>query len=522
MKITLKRKVELKSAVAYLKIQAEARREDIKNYLESSGFPNPIIERGVIKYLQSIGIYDNNRQLTDRGQKTRQTGLVEETEEGKYQIWYTQGDPLFGTRIFYFRRIKPETRGNPQLEPLDLNFQNKTFVSLPIFGKDGKEPAIFSVIDRTDTYRGEKIKNTVIDCTWTWNDMQNSFFNFYGNLDWLDTNEKQKQKNDSIDGTREIDMQIDFRPYISEIIPNWNEQTGRCRLKLEYIDTPDVMQYFEYSGHRQRNGFDSCNFEKLPVEPYNFEEAAEWRNRLLKAELEKRYVHPDDFASDVITINRKDGFTAYAEQLDIPEIEQFIDRELESGKKSERDAAYWHLAAPLDLYPGIPQSLRIDSFSLKNGDRVSFGDIAQKFKNGKFHVENAYYFDSYVANYYQQRSVAALLKSLDVPNMCIITDKSNQYFSTYLSRNEPHIFVENIGSIYPEPKDRPHDRYLVLKHDNNLQVWTGTNSIDYIRFDKGIRDIQPDTPGHVIKSVTYTKIDPDVLESNLKNFILKG
>jgi hypothetical protein len=528
MKITLKRKVEVKSAVVYLKIQTEVRREDIKNYLESNGFSNPIIEMRVKKYLRGTGIYNNHGQLTDKGQKARTTGLVEETEEGKYQIWYTQDDSLFGSRIFYFRRIKPDAhKDNPQLEPLNLNFdREKTFVSLPIWGKYGKEPVNFSIVEAVGSYCGETKKSIIIDCDWSWNNIKNSEFSFKGEFEWQDYNEKEKKhgvEHDSIDSGKAVDLKIDLKPHIPAIIPNWNEKTERCKLKLENIDTPDVLQYFEYSGFRERKGFYSCEFEKLPVEPYNGEEAREWRNRLLKVELERGYVHPDDYASDVIAINQKEGFSSYADIIidDIPEINQFIGEELEAGKRSDRGVAYWHLAAPLDLYPGIPQSLRIDSFSLKAGDRVSFRDIAKKFNSG-FCAEKVFYFDSYVVNYYQQRAVAALLKSLDVPDMCIITDKNIQGFSDHLLKNEAQISVEDIGGIYSNRRDVPHDRYLVFKKSGDLQVWTGTNSIDYIRFDRNVSDIQPETPGNVIKSVTFTEVNSDVLEAPLKNFILKG
>jgi hypothetical protein len=528
MKITLKREVKLESAIVYLKIKTEAQREDIKNYLSGNHFSNTIIERRVKRYLSDRGIYDSHHQLTAKGMKTRETGLVEEGEEGKYQIWYTRNDPVFGNRVFYFRRIKPDARGNPRLEPLDLNFDEKTFVSLPIWGKEGgkngKEPVNFSVIDSDGRYQGENKAGITIHCTWIWNDLINSIFTFEGNLYWPDYDERTKKnisKSDNIDGSKEIDFNIDLTQYIPEIIPDWHTETSRCKLKMEHITTnnaDEVYQYFEYSGPRPREGFTSCRYDKLPVEPYNLEEAHVWRNRLLMMELEKNYMHPDDFSSTVISINQKDGLEAYADQLDRPDIHQYRDSELEHGKKSDRGAAFWHLAAPLDLNMEIPQSLRLDSFSLIAGNTVSFRDIAQKF-NGDFHAEKVFYFDSYVVNYYQQRSVAALLESFDVSDMRVITNKDHQYFNDYLAKKKVCVSVENIGSIYQNFKDAPHDRYLVLKKGNALRVWTGTNSIDYIRFG-GNEDIQPDTKGTVIKTVTFTRVDQDVLESKLRNFIL--
>jgi hypothetical protein len=518
MKITLKRKVDLKSAIVYFKIQTEVRREDIKNYLESDGgFPNPVIERRVKNYLRDRGIYNSGYQLTAKGDKVKDTGMIEEPEEGKYQIWYTQDDPLFGNRIFYFRRIKPDTRSdNPRLEPLGITLDKKPFVSLPIQGSNTKEPVKFSVPDSVDGYTGENRTVATINCEWIWDNMETSFFLFNGKFS-IDDIDNKKEMN-------EKDFNIDFNSHIPEIIPNWNEKTRRCKLKMENIETNEnnVYQYFEYSGSRSCEGFDSCCYYKLPVEPYNDEEARAWRNRLLNGELEKQYMHPGDFISNVIAINQKEGFATYADQLDIPnDIHQYIDEELEHGKKSERGAAYWHLAAPLDLNPCIPQSLQEDAFSLKTGDRVSFEDISAKIKSG-FSAETVVYFDKYVTNYYQQRSVAAFLKSFSVLNMCVITNENTKHFDKYLSKNEEKIFVKNINSIYPNLIDAPHDRYLILKHDDALQVWAITNSIDYIRFDKNIRDIKPEMNGNVVNSATFIRIRSDILDSSLKNYILKG
>jgi hypothetical protein len=533
MKITLKRKVDLKGAIVYLKIQTEVPREDIKNYLESGDFPNPVIERRVKKYLCYMGIYKetekDNYQLTAKGNKAKETGKIEETEEGKYQIWYTQEDPLFGNRVFYFRRIKPDTRSdNPQLEKsLDIKLDEKQFVSLPIWGRDRdkKEPVNFSIINPINGYPGENGACATINCDWIWEDMKTSFFHFNGKLEWSEYDEKAKTdivRSDTIDRESKVYLNIDFRPHIPVIIPNWNEETRRYRLRLGNIDVNDandVYQYFEYSGQRNCEGFDYCYCDKLPVEPYNSEEARVWRNLLLTSELEKRYIHPDDFISNVIAINQKEGFAAYVDRLDIPDdIHQYIGAELERGKKSERGTSYWHLAAPLDLNVEIPQSLKLSVISFAKGEYISFQEFATKFNCG-VDIEEVFYYDKYVITYYQQRSVAAFLKAFGIPKMFIVTDKNDQNFNDCLAKYDPQITVEDISAVFQNRKDSEHDRLLVFKSGGNLTVWTSTNSIDYIRFNcKGA--IQPQENGHVEKSITYSRVRHEILGTQLKNYIL--
>ena len=100
MKIMLKRKVELKSAVVYLKMQTQARREDIKNYLESGPFSNSVIERRVKKYLGGRGIYNNQNQLTVEGQKIRETVLLKNPKKVNIKYGILKTIPSLETEYF--------------------------------------------------------------------------------------------------------------------------------------------------------------------------------------------------------------------------------------------------------------------------------------------------------------------------------------------------------------------------------------------------------------------------------------
>ena len=515
MKITLKRKLKLKSAILYLKLKAEVQREDIKNYLDSGSFSNPIIEKRVRNYLKGLGIYDNEFKLTREGIRAKETGLVKEDEEGKYQIWYLQNDSVFGNRIFHFKRVEP-VMFDRMLKPLGIESDDKTFHSFPIFGEFGKESVDFLIVGSLKEAQGEDGIDTVIDCTWVWHGIDKSLFNFYGELKIFDKD--GKIKTDSIDGAKAVDFNVDLKPHIENVIPNWNENTGRCRLKMENLENDDNYRYFEYSGNRPRDGYNYCFYDKMPIEPYNLDEAREWRDKILNMDLEKQYVHPGDFSDHVSVVNSRVGFKAFDGELDIPDTEQYI-KKLDSGKKSSLSTAYWHLTAPLDLNVRIPQQLQLASFSLKQGEKINFEDIVQNF--GTIKADKIFYYDRYVINYYQQRAVYAFLKCFNVSDVRVITDKNpdQQDFNDYLSR-QGQCSVEDIGVLYHDKKDIPHDRFIVFRHKKELLVWTVTNSIGYIRFDvKG--DISPQTEGKVLKSVTYTKIKPMLLEQQLAKFILE-
>jgi len=516
MKVDLKKKLILKSATVYLKLQREIERKDIQDYLQDkkSFKNNPIIENRVREYLKSIGIYNEHYDLTTPyGYEVKNKGMVKENEEGKYQIWFTLDDFLFGNRIFYFRRIKPEPyKQNQKLDSLELDFSGQIFRSLPIQGKDAQDSIEFSIIDTEKKYPVEKNNTTEISFIWTWNDIQSSSFTFSGKFETV-----------QIDMNKHVDFQINLEQHIPTVIPDWNNETRRCKLKIEDIEKDDIYQYFEYSGNRPCDGYDSCVFDKLPIEPYNYEEAVLWRDKIINMELEKEYMHPDDFNDKIIEINDKDGFSAYSTQLElnVPNIDNYIEK-LDSSKKSDRTPAYWHLAAPLDLNVDIPQSLKIDHFSLsKEEDRsISFSGLAAKF--GNIRAEKIFFYDKYVYTYYQQRSISTFLSCFGVSDICVITETDNpeHKFNNYLVKNKPEITVVNISDVYQDTKDAPHDRYIVFKTGSDLVVWTSTNSIDFIRFDKK-GEITPDTFGTILKSVTFAEVKRSVLGTDLLKRINK-
>jgi len=319
MKITLRRKLELKSQSVYLKLHRKVLRNDIKGYLNSEfDFPNEIIAGRIKDYLRNVGIYDSNYGLTATYRDAKETGLIKEPDEGKYQIWHTQGDLLFGDRFFCFKRMKPDSYKSNNIKKSELKLTG-VFHSLPV--KGGAEQDLEFTIEEMGKW-DEKKEPSEIDCTWIWNNTDNSEFKFSG---FLKINGTDKKWNGAIDETKSLDLNISLVPHIPNILPGWNSETERYGMKMDDIKDEGTYLYFEYTGSRPCAGYLSCHYEKVPVEPYNLEEAKAWRDKLIHMELEKEYKHPSDFAGSTVSINQKDGFARYIEQLDMdmPKIEQY-------------------------------------------------------------------------------------------------------------------------------------------------------------------------------------------------------
>jgi hypothetical protein len=505
MTVTLTKQITLKNAEIYLKLEKKVKREDIQMYLQGKHFDNPIVENRVRDYLKEIRVFDEQYHRTPYGNEVKETGMVDVLEEGKYLIWITQKDTLFGNKIFFLKR-QPPNKSDNRFSEIDID-EKKHFC----LSSNKKDFFFFNLKNTNITkYNGIKLQNdALLTLSWKWKDLASSVYTFEGKIG-----------NNGIDKNIEIDSDEDLNKKIIEILPNWDSENNRCRMPIEAIrNIKDCPSSFQCNYRNKWEDFDVI-VNNLPVEPYNFEEAKEWRKAIFNKDLEENYMHPDDFMGKIISINQKEGFTAYSDQLDIdiPEINQYISDLDRSAQKSTRGARFWHLAAPMDLNVGLPQQSKVDSFSLIKDESICFRDLAQKF--GRITADKIFYYDKYVTNYYQQRSAAAFLNSLGIPDICIITDKTQQGFSNYLAQNKPAIVVEDIGYVYQQNRrDAPHDRFIIFKHGGDITVWTSTNSIDYIRFNvKG--EIQPNDSGTILQSVTFTRVKKNILGPQLENFIL--
>jgi hypothetical protein len=518
MKITLERKLQLKSAIVYLNILREIQHDEIKEYLNSRiSFQNEIVEKRIRNYLCEKGIYNKYGELTDYGKNVMENGMIEEIEEGKYQIWYTQNDPLFDNSIFYFKRIKPEINSQRMI-PFEPNFSDKKFRSLPISGEYGQSSLEFSIVGTANL--GEEKADTSINCTWIWNNLDNSLFLFSGEFVTNSFNKDNKQLmplTDYIDNKNHVDFKMDLKQCISNIIPNWNAKTERYRFKIEYIKDEDVYKYFEYSGKSLLDGYDSCVYDKLPIEPYNDIEARQWRNHLLDIELLEDYIHPKDFESTVTTLNQKKGFEAYKTTLDNLTAEKYRE-EISPSKVSARDSVYWHLSAPMDLNPSIPKEMITGQpFSLPPEDKISFHEISKKIHRNR-NFDKIFYYDKYVNDEWKQRKLCAFFSAFSYQSAYLITDITNNNRSDYIEKHS-NIIRKNLKDIFKIKSkiEIPHHRCLILSTGNELESWIIDDSLDYIRFDENV--ISADTIGEITRSVIFSNVKIDILHSELRHFI---
>ena len=352
MNVVLTKEITLKCAVLYLKLKRKSEGKDIQKYLQKKHRSTPIeelllpdnsnsiVERRVKDYLKEIRIYDKQDEqyiLTSYGEKVKDTGMVDVLEEGKYKIYFTQNDSYFKNKIFSFQRQLPQRP------------QNNSHSDLKSFSFDkGKHFCLlsnnsfqFEPVNPDQNYTGIETSDTAsLKFSWKWKDFKSSDFIFKGKIE-----------NSDINITELVTDDIELTEKIKEILPpdSWDSDNNRYKKHFDSVDHNDRIS-FECTYTGKWKDFD-VHIDKLPVEPCDSTEACIWRNYLLELKLSEKYFSPKDFKNAVKDLNLlEEGFIAYKYSLDIPTAQDYFN-EINQGAVSKRTAAYWHIAAPLDLNP---------------------------------------------------------------------------------------------------------------------------------------------------------------------------
>jgi len=491
MKITLSKNIKLNSAQAYLRFQKEEMRKDIQEYLNGEKRFESLIENRIKDYLKNIDVFDEQYHLTKLGDKVKDKGKIFVSEEGKYQIWFTQNDSFFKTIIFYFRRLQPNGK-DENLNQVSLD--RKGHFLLPT------DENIYSKLNLVsdDVFGNTNNSNEQIHFSWVWDNLEKSHYIFSGQLG---KSERQTNiKGEVIPSDKEI------KKTISEILPEWNNEQNRYSIRFENLSEESRKTFEEKNFVSQWNGFE-VKIKNLPLMPYDKEEAKKWRNWMLNEELKKEYFSITDFEETAIELNEKEALETFS--LDIPKTKDFIE-------KTDSKKVFWHLNAPMDLNPNVKIKLSLKKYhiELRKGDKVSFADIVEKlgFDNSFVFV----YYDRYVYNLNQQRAVTALAKAVNSTKKIVVTDLTpKENSSDYIQKNVNEITLRDCKTIFKAKS--PHDRYLIASNQKGMSIWNISNSIDYISFLD--RSINENTVGTIRQSVVFTPISKEMLDKDLLNFI---
>ncbi len=494
MKVTLDKQIQLQSAIVYLRFEKEVKRKDIQEYLNGKRFENSLIENRIKEYLKNIKVFDEKYQLTALGNAVKESGMLPTVEEGKYQIWFTNRDSHFGNKIFYFKRVQPNRESND--EKLNLRFDSDGHFYLPT---ENNSFSNLKLLPITDYFGQNKNHTDVIALRWNWDNLEKSNYIFDGQLG---------EGTIKFKGTP-IVCKEDIKTLIEELLPDWDKKNERLRAPFNEISDQSKVSFED--NHQAKWRDFQVQFQKVPLTPYNLEDAKKWRNWLLTELLRKEYLNPSDFESLVIETNEKEAFKPYSNSLDTPK------PELLSSSIQKDTLAFWHLNAPLDLNPNAKSKLSAKPVQLKKDEKISFKNISSRLGFDNFD-ENCVciYYDRYVIREYQQKAVTALLQSIESKNKIVVTDTSpKENSSDFIQKHNREIKLKDCKSIF---KNRPaHDRYLIIGNKDEIQIWNISNSMDYITFSE--RNIDMNTIGTIRQSVVFTPVSKELLDKELLNYL---
>lgn len=500
MKVTLSKEVTLHTAVTYMKIKKNVVRSDIQEYLNGKRFDNNLINKRIDAYLKEIEILDEYGQLTGLGERVRNTALLPTYEEGKYRIWYTENDDYFGRKILYFRRETPQEYQPKRDRTIDsepLSFEENNFL-IPVKERNSENNFTEFYLLNKDLYMVYDNNRNRVNINLVLEDEKRVLCYFSGLIG----------KDCSIK-SQPVEREEKLNEIIYEILPDWNEENERLRIRFEEVADEKGRKSFEIQQYPCKWKDFSGHIDSVKLMPFDKENAVVWRNHLLISKIRDSYLSTEDFQNTAEDINEEAAFEDYRDRLEIPSQENIL------KKQSKDNLVYWHLNAPMDLNPNTMFNIE-HAITLLKDESTSFSEIIQKI-GVSLNNELVVFYDRYIIDDKQQKAVAAFMRSVNANKKIIITDMS-QNKSSFIEKNCKDIRMRDFNQgIFSGPK--AHDRYLIVVSNGKTKVWVITSSLmDKIIFPKN-KDIDADISGKVKGNVTITPIDEKDLDKDLSNFV---
>ncbi len=308
----------------------------------------PIILKRVLNYLREEGFIDRDGQITVRGRKVVETGLIPIHEKGKYQLWVID-DALLGQRIIHFEREEGDfnrqtvSSGMPYRQLINRSYRDYLAkIEFQFSNFDGRDL-------KSIPYKSERRYDSTLDLTWTIefdeinNKITQNLISFGGNV----KDAKGFQKISSITEQSTFNKIHQMMDVI--LGDSWDPKI--CAQMLEFariprdsftsfkalisMKNPTILEFGE---------FQDVTLSDLSIMPLDLLTANSWLKYNLANLCRGNYVSREQIQEYItIYLNRRE-LEYYKTQV-IIDPEDFA-RELKGQNKNEE---YWHLQTCLDL-----------------------------------------------------------------------------------------------------------------------------------------------------------------------------
>ena len=495
MKIELNHTIRLQSGFAFLDIEVLHNASDMAEFLESlqnneALLKEPLQTRAK-EEMQKLGFLDSNNSLTKEGKKLIKTKKRYIKECGKYKINFSYNDSIFDNRIFKAKRAEID-ESEQELETID--FGKKSYLLL-----DDKNEKLDKITTTTAKIQKDTTQSSIIYQRFYEIDSKGKIINDTEKLNNIDIKASENFLN----------TKTFIQKYEQVLGPNWDKDNLVYRINTdelnEFLEGQLIEDIRTLTASFKKENF---TFSNLALSPKEESDAKYMLNCCLLKDLKESYLTQDDLDSKLESYINHKGLNEFLKSSDKKE---YISK-LESSLKQEKDkTAYWHYNAINDLLPKrdlLPNIIK--TITLNYDEELSYADFIDKITQNR-EIQAFIYIDRYFTDVYQYKKAELIAQGFNTQQYLIITDE----------RNIESLTARQLNARPFNPI--PHDRYMILKVNNEIEIWNITQS-DFLFFDEiEAQDITLDTKGRaegcVISNIDNFSIFDNKLKGTIQDFM---
>ncbi|AGH81079.1 hypothetical protein PCNPT3_05685 [Psychromonas sp. CNPT3] len=488
--VRLSRQLNVKRYPVIATICLLQKRTDIVSLLNQAQANPRNLPLRLTSYLKMEGLLNNDNTLTDKAKRVCTSGKMPISERGLYHIWYSDNDPLLGTRALLIQRDNAFKEPKQKIlykgrdaaqSAFAISLQDNNHKTLAVKFSGSKKNTsnrlnsedIVSILPEVICGATD---NKTLNLTWELT-LDSSNITLKGPLNILSGHDLKHASR--------VDFEYQQSEYLSKapaifsslathLDGHWQQHVQRVSIPFNLTKQHQGMlsrfslnNYPAFDMATPHGHFDHVDIKHLPVEPI-LAEATKWHIAWLE-----RY-HASSF---------KETEIAQAEQLswlDQPALKQCKLEPLSGNNliavlpKEKNPRAYWHCAAINDLTPSL-STVTAQPLTLIDKEQIDIEQLIKKLSLDK-PCTKFIYSDRYLRTNRQQSLLCEITKPLSNADITIFTALND---AAALSNNLPEQW--NIESFSKRADN--HDRYWIFQSDNDITAWKCTVSLDFLTND---------------------------------------
>jgi len=514
LELVLEREIALKRYPVIATVKSLRRRPDIVALLEAVENKSISMPMRLSTFLKREKLIEGYA-LTSRGKEVQDSGLFDSNERGLYHIWYTDEDPLLGTRpiliqtdtAFFDPGVEAWIKGN-DAERSDFRVEKELNVQVLESTYRGRDSVqtwnTLNVVMLNPEVICPPESSATVDLRWQ-PGISSSMVTLTGNLDMIEfSNHKKINKPETLDLSFQHPVEstaLVMDDVARKIAGSWNRQSKRVVLNKDCIlQFPNVIQNFRldqlppFELETVFGGF-NCVFASLPVMPADAADARQWQSAWLEA------YHSTGYHAGRKANNDQSKWLEHPAVAD-------INLPLVSGRallETLSPSSAWHVAAIEDLSPSKNKKLSLP-LSLLNGDILDLESLVARLTGGDT-VRQVIYSDRYIVTEKQQKNLCVLAEYFQGATGLLLSLASKNDAGITLPKGWKRLVLEK--------EHDNHGRYWLFVTDDGPRCWECSIGVDFIHNTGQRQYVVSGTPGFTPKEVEEL---PRYLQERIADF----